>query len=505
MKKIILSFCLACLVLFVTNCTNTKTTAGTTEKPRTIITSDGEVDDMDSFIRFLLCANEFDVEGLVYSSSQWHYAGDGQGTLFTSEMSSTAGRYGERTDLRWTGTEWMQEFISEYAAVYDNLIKHDPDYPDPGYLNSIVKVGNIEFEGEMSKDTEGSEWIKSVLLDDEPGPVYVQIWGGTNTLARALKSIEDEYKETDAWEDIYQTVSEKTVIYTVLDQDATYTKYVAPNWPDIRVIYNSAQFWSFAYMWSRVVPDTLKLLMSGPWFTENIKFNHGPLLESYYLWGDGQKIEGDPEHTQGDSTLSGPRRQGQYDFISEGDSPAYFFLLDYGLRSTEDPSYGGLGGRFVRSDSIPTRWEDGQHVTDFNPYTGRKESSYPQIRWIEVLQNDFAARADWCVMDYDEANHAPAVTLDHTADLKAKAGGMVQLIGSASDPDGDQLNYSWWQYVEAGTYNDEVTIEGAESAEASFVVPDDAKTGDTIHMILEVTDSGTPKLTRFQRVIIAII
>ena len=50
-------------------------------RPRTVVTSDGELDDIDSFIRFLLYANEFDVEGLVYSSSKWHYAGDGKGTL----------------------------------------------------------------------------------------------------------------------------------------------------------------------------------------------------------------------------------------------------------------------------------------------------------------------------------------------------------------------------------------------------------------------------------------
>ena len=59
-------------------------------KPRVVVTTDGEIDDIDSFIRFLLYTNEFDIEALVYSSSQWHYAGDGQGTLFTSEMERTA-------------------------------------------------------------------------------------------------------------------------------------------------------------------------------------------------------------------------------------------------------------------------------------------------------------------------------------------------------------------------------------------------------------------------------
>ena len=61
-------------------------------------------------------------------------------------------------------------------------------YPTADYLKSIIRVGNIEFEGEMEKVTEGSEFIKNILLDDDNQPVYVLIWGGTNTLARALKS-----------------------------------------------------------------------------------------------------------------------------------------------------------------------------------------------------------------------------------------------------------------------------------------------------------------------------
>ena len=35
---------------------------------------------------------------------------------------------------------------------------------------------------------------------------------------------------------------------------------------------------------------------------ENILTGHGPLMASYYTWGDGRQIAGDPEHTQGLST-----------------------------------------------------------------------------------------------------------------------------------------------------------------------------------------------------------
>src|SRR6476659_28123 len=84
----------------------------TTPQPRTIVTSDGEVDDFDSFIRMLLYANELNIVGLVYSSSEFHYAGDGKGTRFTSNM-PFAKQYGTRTTLRWLGTEWMQDFIDK--------------------------------------------------------------------------------------------------------------------------------------------------------------------------------------------------------------------------------------------------------------------------------------------------------------------------------------------------------------------------------------------------------
>ncbi len=473
-------------------------------KPRTIITTDGEVDDMDSFIRFLLYANEFDVEGLVYSSSMWHYAGDGQGTLFTSEMEMTARRYGERTDLRWAGTGWMQHLIGKYTEVYDNLMKHDPDYPNPEYLLSVIRVGNIEFEGEMEKETEGSDFIKEILLDEDPSPVYLQIWGGTNTVARALKSIEDQYKKSPEWEAVYKSVSEKAVIYMILDQDLTYRNYIAPNWPQIKVLYNSAQFWSYAYMWPRVVPEELQPYLGGEWFTENIKFNHGPLLEAYFLWGDSQKIPGDPEHTQGDLQNAIEQGRSQYDFISEGDSPAYLYLLDVGLGNLEDPSYGSWGGRFVQSDTNPYRWEDGGQVADYNPYTDRDDTAYPQTRWIDVLQNDFAARADWCIMNKGEANHAPAVALNHSADLTVMSDVKVYLSGTATDPDGDVVTYRWWQYRESGTCPYTVDIDYADNSQTACTIPKDAEAGETIHMILEVTDSGTPQLTRYQRVILTI-
>jgi hypothetical protein len=472
-------------------------------KPRTVVTTDGEVDDQDSFIRLLLYANEFNIEGLVYSSSQWHYKGDGKGTKFTSEIPMTEKRYGEKTELRWPGTTWMEEMIGRYKQVYPSLSTHDKNFPSPDYLLSIVKIGNIDFEGEMAKDTEGSDFIKKLLLDSKPGPIYLQIWGGTNTVARALKSIEDESKSKPNWARIKKGVSEKAVIYAVLDQDATYKKYIASNWPEIKVLYNANQFWNFAYPWPRVVPAELQSYLRGPWFKENIKTGHGPLLEAYYLWGDGTQIQNDEEHTQGNPAELEKNKMTQYDFISEGDSPAFFHLVDVGLRNMEDASYGGWGGRMVRSTN-PYRWEDGEQATDFNPFSQKMDKAYPQTRWIDVLQNDFAARADWCVKGYNEANHAPTVTLGQSNNLKAAPGETINLSATATDPDKNKVNFKWWQYFEVDSFGGTIELKEATSSNSSFVVPADAKKGETIHVIVEGMDDGSPALTRYQRVIVTV-
>ena len=97
------------------------------------------------------------------------------------------------------------------------------------------------------------------------------------------------------------------------------------------------------------------------------------------------------------------------------------------------------------------------------------------MRWVKDLQNEFAARANWCVRGYKEANHAPVVKLNHQANISAKPGEKIQLCGTAKDPDGNQLKYTWWQYKEAGTYKGSVVISSSDNKESSFIVPYDAE------------------------------
>jgi hypothetical protein len=133
-----------------------------------------------------------------------------------------------------------------------------------------------------------------------------------------------------------------------------------------------------------------------------------------------------------------------------------------------------------------------------------REYFKPITRWIDVIQNDFAARADWCVKSYEDANHEPVVKLGHPADLTVQPGKTVVLSAQGtSDPDGDQLSYKWWQYFEADSAEAKVSINNSNAKTgASFVVPNES--GKQVHIILEVKDNGTPVLTRYQRIIINI-
>ncbi|MEU4226927.1 hypothetical protein AB0F17_21725 [Nonomuraea sp. NPDC026600] len=62
----------------------------------------------------------------------------------------------------------------------------------------------------------------------------------------------------------------------------------------------------------------------------------------------------------------------------------------------------------------------------------------------------------------------------------------------------------WWQYTDADTYGGTVTLNGSDRRTVSVTVPTDAAPGDTIHLILEVKDDGTPALKHYQRVIITV-
>jgi hypothetical protein len=104
------------------------------------------------------------------------------------------------------------------------------------------------------------------------------------------------------------------------------------------------------------------------------------------------------------------------------------------------------------------------------------------------------------VKEFKEANHHPVVNVRGELTREAKPGETVKLAARATDPDGDELTFRWWQYSEADSVATNVTLSKSNSPDdASFVAP--AEPGKQMHIILEVTDDGTPPLTSYQRVI----
>jgi hypothetical protein len=95
----------------------------------------------------------------------------------------------------------------------------------------------------------------------------------------------------------------------------------------------------------------------------------------------------------------------------------------------------------------------------------------------------------------------------------------ITLDASGShDPDGQALHFHWFHYGEAGgtgTNLATVTIAGAESAKA-IVTPTAVCRGNWLqaaakcsgdgvaHVILAVTDEGTPNLTSYRRIILTV-
>ena len=452
------------------------------DKPRVIVTSDGEIDDECSLVRFLLYANEWDIEGIITSSSQYHWQGH-----------------------KWAGDDWAQPYLKAYAEVHPNLVKHDSGYPTPEFLQARTLLGNVKTEGEMEEVTAGSNRIVEVLLDESDArPIWIQAWGGTNTIARALKTIEEEHPEKMA------AAAKKIRFYFIWEQDKTYQSYIRPHWGRFNIpTVICDQFWAIAYQWNKILPEAEQTNLRAAWMKSNILEGHGALCSLYKAHMPGSHgLKGDHDFTPGD-------------FRSEGDSPAFLHTIPTGLRNLESPDYGGWGGRFVKVrentwlDPVPEpgyRHPKGRWFTETGWGRAYMRDRYPQdqqlmreyfkplSQWVIPLQNDFAARADWCVKEFKDANHAPVVEVKGALNRIVEAGERVKLAVSATDPDGNKLTCRWWQYAEADSSTGNVTIANDDSwDDVSFVAPNER--GKQVHIILEVTDNGTPPLVRYQRII----
>lgn len=505
-----------------------------TTKHRIIITADPELDDNNSMIRFLLYSSEFKVEGLIYASSQFHWKGDGKGTKFMVPGREYT-KYGLNLcpceSYRWKKEErFIHEAVEAYEKVYSNLKVHNSNYPTPTYLKSKIKYGNIEFEGDFSKNTEGSDLIKKVILDDQPGPVYITAWGGQSTIARALKSIEEEFKQTKEWNLIKEKVSHKVILLPSGDQDNTYASYIKPNWPDIEYRqYKNGPNYGYG---AQLVADTENAYFLTPKWTRQHILNNGPLGKIYRVWGDGkQMVQNDPFDYFGLAGFSNDQLkkmgyivwmpvQEKDSWLGEGDTGTFMNLLSNGLNAYEKESPGGWGGRPFTPNPI-------NYVDPFSNDTSKvkeliisastlkklndiEENTIDFPNFFPAAQNDFATRMNWSVKDkYVKSNHHPIISMTNKQVIETKPGAIISLNAIVRDPDGDKITIKWWQFLK-NQNSSKVIIRNEHSLHPTIEVPRNASQNQIIYLLVEVkdekgkynktTDPETPSLTSYKTI-----
>ncbi|HEY9197556.1 MAG TPA: nucleoside hydrolase-like domain-containing protein, partial [Mucilaginibacter sp.] len=248
--------------------------------------------------------------------------------------------------------------------------------------------------------------------------------------------------------------------------------------------------------------------ISNAWIAAHIQQNHGPLGALY------------PDVAYG----------------MEGDTPSWLGLVPNGLSNPEHPDWGGWGGRYELytpkladldvngfTGGVPVETEPrpiwtnaadtykpvvynayGRAVkTDSNSFTNNKVTIW---RWRDDFQNDFAARIDWTIKPYKDANHPPVPALAHPDTITVKSGAFFTLDATGTtDPDGDSLSYLWFQYPEASTYKKHIETPLAENLYRISLKAPVVEKKETVHFILRVTDKGKPPLSRYKRVIVTII
>lgn len=458
------------LSLIIVLSTNNVVAENPGQKLRVLVLTDieNEPDDAQSMVRFLTYCNQWDVEGLIATTS----------THLRSRIAP----------------QRIEKIVQAYGQVRENLLQHEKGYPEMKYLLGIIKKGLPEYGmGAVGpgKDSEGSEWIISVADKKDDRPVWIPIWGGANCLAQALWKV----RMTRSPEALEKFIS-KLRVYTISDQDDT-GPWIRKNFPGLFYIVSPGHHEKNAYhyaTWSGISGDKRHgfggadfSIVDNPWLDENIRKNHGPLGAEH-------------PHTE---------------FLMEGDTPTFLYLVNNGLSDPEHPDYGSWGGRYELYTPRTRKWF---YETETRPIWTDTEDEVAGIdgklhntnkatiwRWRQQYQNDFAARIDWSVKSYKEANHPPVAVLNHESKLAAKSGEKISLsaIGS-KDPDGNELTYEWIYYREVGTYGGRPIEVHDKFMKEAYIIAPQVTQPETIHIVFAVTDNGKPALTRYQRVVLTV-
>ncbi len=488
-------------------------------KVRTIITQDAEVDDQNSLRHFLLYCNEVELLGIVQTSSKYHWRGVPGTAKGTAAMPDDQGSASFHEPYRWTGTDWMFRTIDDYEKDYPNLIRHADGYPTPEYLRSITKIGNVGYKGEMESPSDGSELIRKAILDGDDRKLYLQVWGGCNTIARALMDIQTEFESTSAWPALHEKVTQKVVITACGEQDETYRTYIAEQWPGILFV-KTLQMKSYAYPWFLNPECDSKDTLRGSFMLPEILNGKCALTGGYCTWLDGKHYEGEGPSAQFGANPNIVRewfgaRMGlpapeKYDFLSEGDSPTFFPLLNWGFRTLEDFSYGGIAGRYhpvpgeynSKGEALNIWDVSMDSFTDRSGNVSQQESMWP---YVADIQRDFAARAAWAGTDsFEKGEHPPKLSIQEGLDFSLAPGETAALHAVASSPDGLPVSVSFRLYRDASAICADASCLSAEGTSACLTVPLSAVGGDVIHIVVKARAEGHYRLTHYQQIIVRV-
>ena len=442
-------------------------------KPRLVVLTDlsNEPDDEESLVRLLVYADEFDLEGLVATTSNWL-------------------RQNPREDL-------IHRDLAAYAQVWPNLVKHSAAFPAAATLEAVTRTGQtglgMAFVGQ-DKGSGGSRRLIEAVDRTDDRPLWVSIWGGPNTLAQALWEVRASRPAVEV-----EKFVAKLRVYAISDQDDS-GPWIRREFPGLFYIVSPSSPASYQEYyratWSgisggqetQVAAGYHAAMVANPWLEAHIINNHGPLGALY------------------------PHRL----YLMEGDTPSFLGLIDRGLGWAESPAFGGWGGRYtLYQPAGETRpiWTDNASTCDrVEVEPARFESSNQATiwRWREHFQNDFAARLEWCVTaDFKGANHNPHAVLngDHTTGvitIPARAGATVPLSAEGTDAgdEGQAVNVTWWIYPEAGTL-DGATLAHT-SGPATVVTLPVAPAKGTVQVIMQAEDEGTPRLFAYRRIVIEV-
>lgn len=417
-------------------------------KPRIINTTDlgADPDDEQSMVRQLVCANEFDIEGLIVATGCWKQS--------------------------QTNTDMLDKIVEAYGEVYSNLAVHADGYPTPGYLKSISVMGQRGYgmsDVGTGKDSPGSELIIASVDKDDPRPVWIMGWGGMNNIAQAIWKV----RETRSPDELAKFLS-KLRLFDILGQDDA-GAWIAKNFPEVFYIRATG-----VYGWQP--PE------NGDYQRNDIQ-SHGPLGAVYpdTKWA-----------TEGDSPSFMhvyPNGLNDPDQIEQGGWGGRFSSVKKeGIRSMSE---------------VAKIEEDAEKKLDpYYMYGNTPEMAEAINRWSEGYNNDFAARMDWSITnDYKDANHHPVAVLNgddsrQVLEMTASAGSTVKLSADgSSDPDDNSLTCSWSFYYEPSSYDGPVTIKNSSPRNAELIIPEDAS-GKNLHIILEIHDDGSPSLYAYRRIIV---